>query len=275
MKKKRYILIITVIIMVSIIIYLGIGGFISQKFDIQTIEIKARENGKEITIAHLSDLHIPKLGVTVNELITQIEEINPDLIFLTGDTIDSRALAQDFEQLEPLFSYIENKAKCYAVLGNHEMINLYLDEYKDMLADHNITLLQNSYQTIQIKDKEVTIVGINDNALYNKETISGLNIIDQSTPIILLAHRPEYWKEYISLSYSTPLLTLAGHAHGGQFKIFGKGLYSPNQGTFPKYYDGLYEDSGRYMVVSRGLGDSIFPLRIYNKYHLPVVKITL
>ena len=106
------------------------------------------------------------------------------------------------------------------------------------------------------KGKSLTIVGISDNGRYDTNETQGLSLAHE--PIILLAHRPEYWKEYIGGS-RPPLLTLSGHAHGGQFKLFGIGIYSPNQGFFPKYYDGLYACGDKYMAVSRGLGNSIFP----------------
>ena len=74
-----------------------------------------------------------------------------------------------------------------------------------------------------------------------------------------------------------PAAVFSGHAHGGQLKIFGIGLYAPGYGFFPKYYDGLYKDkkTGKVLVVSRGLGNSIFPFRLYNRYHLPLVTLTV
>ena len=79
---------------------------------------------------------------------------------------------------------------------------------------------------------------------------------------ILLSHHPEYYEEYIrDLNVD---LTLSGHAHGGQWRIFGRGLFAPGQGILPKYDSGLYEKNGTTMIVSRGLGNSTFPLRFNN-----------
>lgn len=275
MNKKRYIIGITIVLIIGVIVFFGLGGILSQRTEIEEFNLQVTENGTEITIVQISDLHVPKSGIAINELVSHINNINPDLIVLTGDIIDSQALKEDVDTLKPLLNYIGQKAKSYAILGNHEAINMHLDNYKQMLSSSNIHLLDNAYDTIQIKDKTLTIAGIVDNGIYTKQTVPGLNTIDQNSPVILLAHRPEFFHEYISLEYSSPVLTLAGHAHGGQFRIFGKGIYSPNQGYLPKYCDGLYQENGKYMVVSRGLGDSIFPLRIYNRYHLPVIKITL
>ncbi len=86
---------------------------------------------------------------------------------------------------------------------------------------------------------------------------------------ILLSHHPEYYPQYIK---KLPIdLTLSGHAHGGQWRFFGQGIFSPGQGFFPKYTSGFYENR---LIVSRGLGDShAFPPRIFNQPE--IIEITL
>ena len=69
-------------------------------------------------------------------------------------------------------------------------------------------------------------------------------------------------------------LILSGHAHGGQFRLpLVGGVYAPDQGFFPDYDEGLYDLGDRFLVVSRGLGNSLFPLRINNRPE--IVSITL
>lgn len=96
-------------------------------------------------------------------------------------------------------------------------------------------------------------------------------------PKILLAHRPEGFSTYSSDSFSIkPDLVFSGHAHGGQFRIpiSNKGIVAPNQGFFPKYTSGLYaSNNGVQMIVSRGLGNSIIPIRINNRPHLPIIEL--
>jgi predicted MPP superfamily phosphohydrolase len=75
---------------------------------------------------------------------------------------------------------------------------------------------------------------------------------------ILLCHHPEYFARYIrTLSID---LTVSGHAHGGQWCLFGRGIYAPGQGLFPRYTHGVHH-AGR-LLVSRGVGDSTFIPRI-------------
>ncbi|MNP80788.1 phosphodiesterase YaeI [compost metagenome] len=69
-------------------------------------------------------------------------------------------------------------------------------------------------------------------------------------------------------------MVFSGHAHGGQFRIpFVGGLLAPNQGFFPKYTSGIYKEDNTSMIVSRGLGNSIFPFRINNSPELVVVTL--
>ena len=79
---------------------------------------------------------------------------------------------------------------------------------------------------------------------------------------IILSHRPEHFKKYVAAGYD---LVLSGHAHGGQFRlpVIG-GLYAPGQGILPEYDSGVYTDGRTDMVVSRGIGNSGFPIRFNN-----------
>ena len=78
---------------------------------------------------------------------------------------------------------------------------------------------------------------------------------------LLLCHHPEYYEPYVQ-RYGLDL-TVAGHAHGGQWRVFGRGVYAPGQGLFPRYTSGLYDENR--LLVSRGLSERMpFP-RLFNK----------
>ena len=88
---------------------------------------------------------------------------------------------------------------------------------------------------------------------------------------ILLSHRPELFDLYCEAGTD---LVLSGHAHGGQVRIpFVGGLVAPNQGLFPEYTEGLYEKDGIKMIVSRGLGNSIIPLRVNDPPELVLITL--
>ena len=90
---------------------------------------------------------------------------------------------------------------------------------------------------------------------------------------VLLCHHPEYYHRFESAGYRLDAidLILSGHAHGGQMCIFGKPLFAPGQGFFPKLAGGVYD--GR-LIVSRGLSDTAHTPRINNPMELVMIDIT-
>jgi len=88
---------------------------------------------------------------------------------------------------------------------------------------------------------------------------------------ILLTHRPEYINMYSKYNVD---LVLCGHAHGGQVRLpFIGGLVSPNQGFLPKYTSGEYILKDTKMIVSRGLGNSIIPQRLFNRPEIILISL--
>ena len=86
---------------------------------------------------------------------------------------------------------------------------------------------------------------------------------DENSYTILLSHRPELFESYVHCNID---LVLSGHAHGG-------GLIAPNQGLFPQYDAGLYTSGSTNMIVSRGLGNSIIPIRFNNRPEVVVIEL--
>jgi predicted MPP superfamily phosphohydrolase len=88
---------------------------------------------------------------------------------------------------------------------------------------------------------------------------------------VLLAHRPEDFQADVDAGID---VTFSGHAHGGQFRIPGMGgLVAPGQGYFPTYTAGIHEQVDSKLVVSRGLGNSIIPMRLFNLPEIVVVTL--
>ncbi|HHU42943.1 MAG: metallophosphoesterase [Bacillota bacterium] len=273
---QKYIIIIILFIIFFLLGFFIIGGLISSALEIEKIKFYKKENQNVlIRILHISDMHYPKNGVPLNEIIHQAKALRPDLIFLTGDIIDSLTTHDEIQELDTFFNELGNTARCYAVYGNHESINSNLLYYNTLLSSNNIILINDCFEQVTINEKNIVIAGLGDSREFSHENIKDLNTISPDAVLFLLAHRPEYWQDYLSYSGVKPLMTFSGHAHGGQFRFFGKGLYSPNQGFFPKYDSGLYKDDENSMIVSRGLGNSMMNLRLYNRFHMPFVEIKI
>ena len=85
---------------------------------------------------------------------------------------------------------------------------------------------------------------------------------------LLLCHHPEYYPDYIK-----PLpvdVILAGHAHGGQWRFFGHGIFSPGQGPFPALTSGVTDNR---LVISRGLANNAGIPRLFNPPELVIVRL--
>lgn len=246
-------------------------------------------------IAQLSDIHSVRSQRQADRLVEKVEGLAPDLIALTGDLVDSgyysRTFGTDGEKLTlNMLARLTAIAPVYYVYGNHEMILLddpVHNSFRTQVEALGVTLLNNETETIRRAGQSISIAGIQDPAtLYKDETygeISGsankteamlkntLGGLRAEDFVVLLAHRPEYFELY---ARSAADLVLAGHAHGGQVRLpFVGGLYAPGQGALPEYDAGLYFEGGTVMAVSRGIGNSKFPVRVFNPPE--IVAVTL
>ena len=112
----------------------------------------------------------------------------------------------------------------------------------------------------------VTAKGKGSGLLARREELEGL--LDADAYSVLLAHRPELIETYAAYGAD---LVLSGHAHGGQVRLpFIGALYAPGQGFLPEYDSGLYTVGKTDMIVSRGLGNSLIPLRVNNRPELVI-----
>lgn len=217
-----------------------------------------------LRIAHVSDLHNTVLW---QQAIDRLKRIKPDLICITGDIVDSshtnvdRALAFAAEAVKI--------APCYYVTGNHELILSRADQEKLLrgLESLGITVLQKDAVILELDEAQLCVAGVGwgiPASVAKPQDFDGYTL--------LLAHAPEEFESYVSAGFD---LVLSGHAHGGQFRLpFVGGLVAPGQGFFPHYDSGLYRSGDTAMVVSRGVGNSIIPVRINNRPEVICVVLT-
>ena len=229
-------------------------------------------------ILHISDLHNKKF---YGRLTNKIKRINPDIIVITGDLIDRRRT--NINSAMELIEDIVKIAPVYYVSGNHEQLSEHYTKLKEELDKFNVVNMDDFYTAINADGREIGLIGIADPAINASEktylsesnvkyAASRLNNLTENLKTdfnILLSHRPELLNVYKDYNVD---LVFSGHAHGGQIRIpLLGGILSPNQGFFPKYSEGMHREGKTSMVVSRGLGNSLFPFRIFNHPELVVV----
>ena len=223
-------------------------------------------------IVQLSDLHDAELGENHSLLIRKVESTEPDIILVTGDVIDSRRY--DLEKSMRAIKQLKEIAPVYYVLGNHEVATNEMDTIYEQLELLGVHTLKNEHEIIKLNGEEIALVGVEDPLMgipVNTMIQTATSGIDPSTFTIVLSHRPEKFDFYVEQSLE---LVFTGHAHGGQIRLpFIGGLFGPGQGWFPKYTDGLFEAGDTTMVVNRGIGNSLFPLRVFNRPE--IIEMTL
>ena len=233
------------------------------------------EELKGLKIAHLSDIHIPLYSPDTEMFLKILQREKPDIIALTGDILDGSG-EWDNPDFIKFCTDLTNIAVTYAVRGNHEARRKDAEKWVKALKETGVLVVENRVEIFKKGSSMIAFMGFRDGSGYSEEHFHGLEMA-KSIPRILLAHRPELFGSYCSeRNEIKPDLVLSGHAHGGQFRIpfVNKGVVAPHQGFFPKYTSGLYvSGSGVQMVVSRGLGSSIIPVRLNNRPHLPVIHL--
>ncbi|MGH0943839.1 metallophosphoesterase [Bacillus mycoides] len=276
-KTKRIILIIGILVGISIFLYLQ-NNLISIT-EVKITSSKIPSSFKGFKILQISDLHNKKFGDNQETLIQKVKSINPDIIAITGDLIDSKSY--DPEVSMELIRELVKKYPVYFVTGNHEKWSGKYNDLEKELKQHHVTVLRNEHVSIQIGGQDIHILGIDDpefvtgnrdeGNVAKDEIIKAKFEMQPDTYNVLLSHRPEFLTEYADEQID---LVLSGHAHGGQVRLpFIGGLVAPNQGILPTYTAGLYEKQNTSMVVSRGLGNSIIPQKIFNRPELVVVQL--
>ncbi len=233
------------------------------------------EELKGLKIAHVSDVHIPLYAPDTERFIKILQRKKPDMIALTGDILDGSG-EWDNPDFIKFCTDLTDIAVTYAVRGNHEARRRDAEKWAKAVGETGVLVVENRIEMFKRGGSMIAVMGLRDGDGYSAERFHGLEAAED-IPRILLAHRPELFDSYCSVSNEIkPDLVLSGHAHGGQFRIpfVNKGIVAPHQGFFPKYTSGLYtSESGVQMVVSRGLGSSIIPVRLNNRPHLPIVHL--
>ena len=281
MKKpnKKTVLIVSALVILCLGIWILWGNIALEVNEYEIVSDRIPEAFAGFRIAQVSDLHNKDFGEGYGQLLTLLSQINPDIIVVTGDLIDSRQTDLDIA-LE--FAWQAGKiARVYYVSGNHEAR---IPEYEDLkigLVKAGVVILENQKVEITREGETITLMGIDDPSFQEdylfgdsesvaRQAIENLqNESDEYT--ILLSHRPELFDLYVETEMD---LVFSGHAHGGQFRLpFVGGLVAPNQGFFPKFDEGRFTEENTTMIVSRGVGNSIIPIRFNNRPEIVLVTL--
>lgn len=271
---KKLIALIFVALLLLGFAWVNNNWIVTTEYSVQSENVPAAFAGKRIV--QVSDLHNAEFGNQQQSLLDKVEAANPDAIFITGDLIDSDRY--DLERSLAAVDGLVEMSEVYYVIGNHEVSSNRLDdEIVPALEERGVQVLRNRSVMWEQDGEAIQIAGIDDPLMdiylheeeFTRNSIAQAGLNDAFT--LLLAHRPEQLETYASEGID---VVFAGHAHGGQIRIPGLGgLIAPGQGWFPSMTEGVFESGDTQLVLSRGLGNSGFPLRVFNLPEIVVVTL--
>ena len=250
------------------------------EMNITRYDLTTQKEGVDIRICLVADLHDKK----PDKCIKTLKLASPDIILCAGDILERLDGNRDKENKNgfEFLNEAKNIAPTFYSFGNHELYGgskekkkfpitnrKITDENKKKLSESGVSLLDDEYT----KYKSIVIGGLSSGLADYSDNIPNLEFAKEFADLcgykILICHHPEYYKKHLqNLDID---LVVSGHAHGGQWRIFGRGVYAPNQGLFPKYTSGIHD--GRH-IISRGVSNSVSPIpRIFNPTEVVYISI--
>lgn len=224
------------------------------------------------TAVHLSDPHISDLGRRENAVLEKIEELQPDLIFLTGDYVQWRG---DYEPALDFLSKLQAGLGVWAVMGDYDYSNsrkscLFCHEEDSSRPSdrHNVWFLRNSVEFIDVSRGSIGLGGIDRD--FERPFVSGEKMPSETreAPTIILSHDPLLFDEYQD---DEEVLFLAGNTHGGQIPLPSWLWHILGYRKNALYNQGLFRKGKKQLYVSRGIGTSHFPIRILRRPEIVVL----
>ena len=279
MNRKKRVLFVVVFVLVVLIVWTLWGNTALEVNEYEVVSDRIPQDFEGFRIAQVSDLHNAEFGEGNEKLIQLLSQTDPDVIVITGDLIDSRHT--DIEIALDFARQAIKLAPVYYVSGNHEARVREYEDLKIGLAEAGVVILENQKVQITREGESITLMGIADPSFQedylfgDSESVARQAIEDLQNEsdgyTILLSHRPELFDLYVDTGMD---LVFSGHAHGGQFRLpFIGGLVAPNQGFFPKFDEGRFIEANTTMIVSRGVGNSIIPIRFNNRPEIVLVTL--
>jgi predicted MPP superfamily phosphohydrolase len=216
---------------------------------------------RQVKIAHLTDLHTYGVGPREHKVLEVLEAEKPDLIAITGDSIN---ITSNYPGLRELLARMRAPLGVWVVRGNHEDW-WPIENEQEFYESAGARLLLNSSHEVC---KEVWIVGFDDLYGGRPDAAKGFAGVPDAAYKIALFHSPPFLESVAGRCD----LALAGHTHGGQVRlpVIGPLWLPPFSG---KFIAGWFEEQRTRMYVSRGVGTSIIDVRFLSRPEIAIITI--
>ena len=184
-----------------------------------------------------------------------------DALLIPGDILNRHR-----EGYDQALKFLEEAVKLLPVflsIGNHERLSSEWNVFRPLAEKTGACFLDNRW----IAFRGIALGGLSSAEEENPDVPFLVDLAEQPCFSLLLCHHPEYYARMVRAH--APDLTLSGHAHGGQVCLWGRSVFAPGQGLFPKLTRGFYEDG--HLLVSRGFSNSCRLPRIGNPTELIIL----
>jgi predicted MPP superfamily phosphohydrolase len=220
-----------------------------------------------LRMLHLTDIHMKSSWYpAMDELLRRMQHDPPDLLFITGDFVENKYDARAALPLvERFIDGLRSRFGIYATTGNHDG-----DFIAARVARHGVNILRiGSPMSVHVRDAQVELIGLAGLTRQDAEMQDLLNVPPRDpasrgprAPRIVLSHYPDALVRLQRLD-AAPELLFAGHTHGGQVCLPG-GVPILRHDTLPRRYcHGVRRLGDSWLVVSRGMGYSSYPIRMF------------
>ena len=246
-----------------------------QHFQVKEVDIHSKdlpEGFQDYRIVQIADIHCGSWSdhaKAMQKAVNIINALQPDLIVFTGDLVNN--LSSELDEFMPVLSQLKAKDGVYSVLGNHDY-SMYirwenetdrladLDSLKAKQAQMGWTLLNNRHVKLYQGQDSIALIGVENSGrppFPDRAKLADAMEGTEGMFKILLSHDPSHWRREV-LPQTDIQLTLSGHTHAMQTKIFG---FTPAQFVYPEN-DGLYQEGEQMLYVNIGLGHLMYPMRL-------------
>jgi uncharacterized protein len=277
-KMKRWSVWISIGLISAISVLIIYGSFIEPyQLQIHHVQIHDPFFGnilRDKTVVQLSDLHINTIGKREKEILNSLDQLKPDIIFLTGDYVKWKG---NYEAVLTFLSQLKAKIGIWGVMGDYD----YSSSRKSCLFCHekgsgqitrrnSIKFLKDSFDLLRLPEGILRIQGIDFKKKYSNLSHEKSLPLRLISPSIILSHNPLFFE---LLDGNQNLFVLAGDTHGGQIPLpFPSYLlrlmgYEKNA----LYSQGYFRKGNAKMYVSRGIGTSHIPIRLFRKPEIVVL----
>ncbi|WP_299729283.1 metallophosphoesterase [uncultured Tateyamaria sp.] len=244
--------------------------------------------GKVLKIVAISDLHVgePHVGLRrVRQIVRRANAVGADMIVLLGDYAAGHRFITapvKIADVAPILAELDAPQGVFAILGNHDWWDDLAAQrrgggpnlYATALKAEGITVLSNEalrrdgFWIAGLED-QIAVRGPSGGWVGLDDLPGTLDQIDDEAPVVLLAHEPDIFPDVPG----RVMLTLSGHTHGGQIRLFGWSPVVPSR-YGNRFAYGHVQENGRHLVVSGGIGCSILPVRFGVTPEITVIELS-